>query len=155
MALIFLLKNYFFKDILTSLRHKFNTRYKPCSLELTITEDRMLMSELNVWCMDTFIQYLKYRNWRSPLGISYFAAVSMKTKEKSEQEIHDLHITGNFLSLRKVNLGESREILQFQPMLWRLCSYSHISQSGFHIESYQDMQHWHNFQLNLKSKFEI
>lgn len=66
-------------------------------------EDTMLMLELNVWSMDTFLQYIKYRNQRSSLSISHFATISLQRKVKFEQEIHTLHKTGN-LCLRTVNL---------------------------------------------------
>lgn len=95
MAFIFFFQNYYFKYILITLRYKFNTRYKPSSLELMIMEDTMLMLELNVWSMDTFLQYIKYRNQRSSLSISHFATISLQRKVKFEQEIHTLHKTGN------------------------------------------------------------
>lgn len=50
--------------------------------------------------------------------------------------------------------SESGEILHFQLILWRQCSESHTFQPGFYIATYLDMQHWYNFQLYLKSKFE-
>jgi len=60
MAYIFLFRNYHFKYILTPLRYKSNIRYKPSSLELTIIEKMLFLSELSVLSMDTFPQYMKY-----------------------------------------------------------------------------------------------
>lgn len=64
-------------------------------------EDTMLKSKLNIWFMGTSQQYPKHRNWRSYLSISHFGTISVQRKVKAEQEIHILHITGNFLCLRR------------------------------------------------------